>query len=108
MNHATDGGNIDGAMENLPAAAAEAADPAFRGSNGQGNQQNKTKEAHGDVAAFFDVLPHSGETKRLVRTDVGEKMQADVEESKQAEHAAEADEFGKIQELAQGCDGESD
>src|SRR5260370_10335318 len=108
MNHAADGSNIDGAMENLPAASAEAADPALRGSNGQRNQQNKTEEAHSDVAAFFDVLPHPGETKGLVWADISKKMQTDVEESEQAKHAAEANEFGKIQELAQRCDGESD
>src|SRR5260370_3637071 len=108
MNHAADGSNIDGAMENLPAASAEAADPALRGSNGQRNQQNKTEEAHSDVAAFFDVLPHPGETKGLVWADISKKMQTDVEESEQAKHAAEANEFGEIQELAQRCDGESD
>src|SRR5271169_5588863 len=108
MNHATGGSNIDGAVESLPAVSAEPADPALCRSDSQRDQQNKTEETNRDVTTFFDVLPHPGEIKGLVRADVGKKMQAHVEESKQPKHASETDEIGKIQKLAQGSDGKSD
>ncbi len=91
-------------MEHLPAFAADAANPARRGSNRQRNQGHESREAHGDEWALGDVFPHGGEIERLVRPEVGEKVQADVEESKETEHAAKADKIGEIEKFAERRD----
>ena len=88
------GADVDEAMQLLPAAAAEAANPTSRGSDGERNQQHKCGETHGDVTALGDILPHFREIEKLVQPNVGGEVQAGVEKRKQAEHAANADQIG--------------
>jgi hypothetical protein len=42
----------------------------------------------------------------LVGTEIGEEVQADVEEREEAEHAAKTNEVGELEEFAEGSDGE--
>src|SRR5258708_37642432 len=87
-------------MEHLPPFAADAANPACRGSNRQRNQGYESREAHGDERALGDVFPHGGEIKRLVWPEVGEEVKAHVKESKETEHAAKADESQEIEKFS--------
>src|SRR5580704_4390901 len=107
MNNATNRRNINGTMQPLPALAAQAANPACRRSNGERNQKSKSQKTYGDVATLLHILPHGRQVERLVGADVGEEVQADVEEREQTEHATKADEFRKLENLPQGRDGQS-
>ena len=91
-------------MQRLPAFSPQAANPSRGRGKCQRNQENKSQESHGDVAPLRDVVPHAAQTERLIRADVRKKVQANVEEREQAEHAAEANKFGHIQELSQRSD----
>ena len=95
-------------MEHLPALAADAANPACRGSNRQRNQGHESRETHSDEGALGDVFPHPGEIEGLIGTEIGEKVQADVEKSEEAEHTAEADEVGELEKLAERRDAKSE
>lgn len=108
MDDAAKRGDVDEAVESLPAFSTEAANPALCGSDGERNQENKSGEADGDERALGDVFPHGGEIEGLVGSDVGEEVQANVGESEQTNHAAEADEIGEIEKFAQRSDGKSD
>ena len=108
VDDATKRGNVDEAVEGLPTLAAKTTDPACSGSERKRNQKNKRGETNGDEGAFGDVFQHAGEIERLVRSNIGEEVQADVGESEETEHAAEADEVRKIEDFAQRGDGESD
>jgi len=88
-------------MEHLPALAAETPNPARRGSNRQRNQQYKSSETHGDEGALGDIFPHPSKIEGLVRPEISEKVQGDIEKSEQPEHAAEADEVRELEELAE-------
>src|SRR5260370_6267578 len=91
-------------MEHLPARAANAANPASGGSKRQRNQGYERREAPGDEGSLGDVFPHGGEIERLVGPEIGEKVQADVEESEETEHPAKTDEIRKIEKPAQRRD----
>ena len=95
-------------MQLLPAAAAEAANPAGGGSDGKRNQQHERGEADGDITALGDVLPHLREIEKFIQPDVGGEVQARVEKGKQAEHTAETDQIGEAQDFAQRGDGQSE
>lgn len=100
VNHAAKGSDIDEAVEELPVLAAEAANPGFRRGDGQRDEKEKPGKADSDEGTFGDVLEHGGEVKSLVRADIGEEVQANIEEGEKAEHAAEANEIREIQEPA--------
>ena len=100
MDDSANGADVDGAVEHLPAAAAEAADPAGSGGERERDQQHEGGETHGDEAALLNVFPHASQVERLVRPDVGEEVQTDIEESEQAKHAAEADQVREIEKLS--------
>ena len=104
MNHATNRGDIDRAVKLLPALSAEATNPAGGGRDGQRNEKNKPCEADGDEAALDDVGPHVVKIELLVDHEPREEVQANVEESEETEHAAEANELGKVKEFAKGRD----
>src|SRR5712692_10907939 len=72
------------------------------------NQRHESREAHGDEGALGDVFPHRGKIEGLVRSKIGEKVQAHVEKSEEAEHAAKADEIGKLEKLAKWSDAKSE
>src|SRR6266851_1025312 len=91
-------------MELLPALAAESANPAHRGSNGQRNQRYECGKAHSDERALRDVFEHSRKIEGLVRSEISEKVQGDVKKSEEPEHAAEADEVRELEELAERRD----
>src|SRR5256885_1201085 len=101
MNDATDGGHINGSMHRLPTLPSESTNPSCGRRKCQWNQENKSEESHGDVTPLRDILPHAGQAERLIRTDVGKKVQATVKEREEAEHAPETDQIGHIQELSQ-------
>ena len=96
MNHTTNGADVDEAMEHLPAASAESADPSSGGSEREWDQKNEGGETYGDERALVDVLPHGGEVEALVGAEIGEEMQAGVEEGEETEHAAKTDQFGEL------------
>src|SRR5580692_4905844 len=108
MNHATDRGYVHGAMQSLPTLTTEATDPAFGGCDGWWNQQNKSSETHGDVPALLHILPHAGEIKGLVGPDVRKEVQADIEKSEEAEHAAKTYQLRQIQRFSQRRDSQRD
>src|SRR6202030_211285 len=85
--------DVNRAVERLPATATEAPDPALRGSDRQRDQEQKRQKTDGDKTALGHILKHSGDIERLVRAEIGEKMQASVEKSEQAEHATKANQF---------------
>jgi hypothetical protein len=91
-------------MEHLPTLAADAANPACRGSNSQRNQGYECREAHGDERALGDIFPHGGEIEGLVGPEVSEEVEADVKESEETKHAAKADKIREIEEFAEGGD----
>src|SRR5712664_1170046 len=91
-------------MEHLPALAADATNPARGRSNRQRNQGYESRKAYGDEGALGDVFPHGGEIERLVRSEVGEEVQGDVEKGEEAKHAAKADEVGELEKFAQRSD----
>src|SRR5467141_2154487 len=95
-------------MEHLPALAADATNPARGRSNRQRNQGYESRKAYGDEGALGDVFPHGGEIERLVRSEVGEEVQGDVEKSEEAKHAAEADEVGDLEQFAERRDAKSE
>jgi hypothetical protein len=95
-------------MKHLPALSAETANPAGSGSKRQRDQQNKSKKADGDKRPLGDVFPHGGQIEGLVGAEIREEVQADVKKSEKAEHAAETDEIGKVEELAERRDAESE
>src|SRR5690348_1973383 len=104
-----DAGNrrdINEAVEHLPAAAAEAANPSGGGSERERNQQDEAEKADGDERTLVNVLPHGVEIERLIGAEIGEEVQAHVEKREEAEHAAEANEFRKIERFAKRRDAE--
>ncbi len=60
MNHTTNCANVDEAVEHLPAASAEAADPSGSGSERKRNEQDESSETYGDEGALGDIFPHGG------------------------------------------------
>jgi len=108
VDHAAESADVDEPVQRLPALAAQAANPTSGGGQRKGDQQYEAEEPHGDKGPLGHILPHAAEIESLVRPNVGEEVQANVEESEQAEHAAEANEVGKLQELAERRDGEGD
>ena len=99
--------DINKAMKHLP-TPAETTNPFFRGSERQGNQEDQTEEADGDKGTLIDILPHATKVEGLIGTEIGKKMEADVEKCEEAEHAAETNEVGELEEFAKGSDGERD
>src|SRR5205807_1166341 len=61
-----------------------------------------------DVGAFGHVLKHFGEVEELVEPDVRGEVEDAVEESEEPDHAAEADQIGEFEELAERADGEGE
>ena len=108
MDDAAESRDVDKPVKGLPVLASKAANPAGCGSDRKGDQEKKTGESDGDKGAFGDVFEHSSEAKSLIGTDIREEMQANVEEGKEAEHAAETNEIREVKELAQGGNGEGD
>jgi hypothetical protein len=93
-------------MEHLPATAAEAANPSGCGGDGEWNHEDKTGEADGDERALGDVFQHFGPIEVAIEPKPGGEMEAAVKKSEEAEHAAEADELGQLQDFAERRDGE--
>lgn len=108
MNDAESSGDVDRAMENPPAFAAEAANPAGSGCDGKRNQEHESGEADRDVAAPEDVGPHVVEIEEAIEADPRGEVEAGVEKSEKAQHAAETNEQRQSEKFAQRCDGESD
>lgn len=108
VNDTAESGDVDEPVKGLPVFPTETTNPAFCGSDRERNQKHEAEEPDSDERALGDVFPHSGEIEGLVRTDVGEEMQADVSESEKTQHAAEADEVGEIEDFAKRSDGEGD
>jgi hypothetical protein len=104
MNDAQDCGEINAAMKRLPAFAAETANPARGRRDCEGNQENESGEADGNEWTLDDVFEHSCEIEGLIGAEIGEEVQADIGKSEQAEHTAEADEFGQVEEFAKRRD----
>jgi len=103
VNNSTHSADVDGAVEHLPAAAAEAADPAGGGSERERDQQHEGGETHGDIAALLNIFPHASQIERLVRPDVGEEVQTNIEESEQAQHATKANQVREIEKFSKRC-----
>jgi hypothetical protein len=108
VDDAGDGGDVDGAMQNLPAAAAKAANRSGGGSERKGNQEDEAEKTHGDEGALEHILPHGGKAEGLIRADVSEKVQANIEKGEKTEHAAQANEFRKFEDLSQRGNGKRD
>ncbi len=106
VDYTSDGAEVDCAVEHLPAAAAEAANPAGCGGDGERNHEHKTGEADGDEGALGDVFQHFGPIEVAIEPEPSGEMQAGVEKREKAEHAAEADELRQLQDLAERRDGE--
>lgn len=107
MNHAGNRGEVNCAMEHLPALPAEAPNPARRGSNRKRKQKNEAQKADRDKRPFGDVFPHSSEIERLVGAKIGQEVEAKVEKSEQTQHAAETNEIRKMEELTERSDAQS-
>src|SRR5215467_1593142 len=108
MDHSANRGEINGAMEHLPALSTEAADPACRGSNCQWQQQQKTQKAHGDERALGDIFPDCGEIKGLIEDQISQEVDAQVGKSEEAEHAAKTNQVRQIEKLAERRDAKSE
>src|SRR5216684_3014813 len=106
VDHAGDGADVDGAVQHLPALAAETTNPTGSGSKRQRNQQDKSEEADGDERALGDIFPHRGKIEGLFRPEIGEEVQASVKKSEKAKHAAEADQIRLIEKFAERSDGQ--
>jgi len=104
MNHSANRSKIDQTVEHLTALAADAPNPARGRSNRQRNQGYESRKGYGDEGALGDVFPHGGEIERLVRSEVGEEVQRDVEEGEEAKYAAEADEVGELEKFTERRD----
>jgi hypothetical protein len=91
-------------VDEVPALAAQAPDPAGRGSEGQRNHQDKRREPHGDERPLHDVGDDLVGGKELIEYEVGQKVQRAVEEREQPQHAAEADQGIPTRPLPQGRD----
>src|SRR6202790_3033673 len=108
MNDAAHRADVDRAMQYLPTAAAEAANPSRRGGKRQRNQQNESGESHGDERAFVHVFPDFVCVENLVEPEIRGEVQASVKKRKEPEHAAKANQLWKAHELAQRRDGQGD
>src|SRR5438477_4067217 len=108
MNDAENRAGVNAAVQSLPAFAAKAANPGGARSECKRNQKDKSGKADGDERALDNVLEHSRKAERLIGAEVGEEVQADVEEGEETEHAAEADEFRKMEEFAERSDAKSE
>ena len=108
MNHATNGADVDGAMQDTPAAAAEAANPSGGRSDRQRNKQSKSEKAYSDERALVDVLPDFTKVEGLVKNEISGEVKAGVEEGVQTEHSAEANEFREVKELTKWSNAECD
>lgn len=108
VNDTAKGADINESMEQLPALATEATDPIFCGSERERNQENKTEKTDGDEGTLVDILPHAAKVEGLIGTEIGEEVEAGIEEGEKAEHTSETNEIGEGEKLAQGCNGESD
>ena len=82
-------------MEHLPAFSAQPAYPA--GSGGQRQRQHQREGGHPgrNKAALHNVMQHLLHVEKFVEPHVGGQVQGAIEEGKQAEHPAQANEPGK-------------
>ena len=101
MNHAGQRGKIDQPVQALPFRESQPAHPARCGRNGQRQQQREAQHTHRDEAPLHHIGPHVGQAERFVQDEPRHKMQADVEEGEEAQHAAIAYQLGLIEDLAQ-------
>src|SRR5260370_31663838 len=101
MNNAAARADVNRAMQHLPAAPTEAANPARRGSNRQRYQQNESGKSHGDERALVHIFPDFGKVEDLIEQKISGEVQAGVEKRKQAKHAAKANQLRNVKELAQ-------
>ena len=88
MNAAEDGCHVDEPVQRLP-AAPEAAHRASRRGDGERHQQQECREPGRDVGPLHDVGEELLPVECLVDEQVPEKMQGDVEEGEEPEHAPE-------------------
>ncbi len=95
-------------MEQLPAAAAKAADPTSRRGNRERNQEHEPGKSQGDIRPFGNVFPHFGQVKKFVEPDVGREMQAAVKKGEESEHAPETDQIRQADEFPERCDAQGD
>src|SRR5215472_5695954 len=106
VDDAGDGARVHQAVEQVPTFAAEAADPAGGGRHGQRDHEHEPGEAHGDVRALGYIAPDLAPVEEFVHAEIGGEVQKAVEEGKEADHAAETDQVGLLENLAQRRDGE--
>src|SRR3989442_15205677 len=85
--------DINQAMNHLPPAAAEPADPFSSGCDGEREQQNKTDEAGDDERALQEyVLQDLTPREVLIQPDVCREVKERIEECEQPEHPSKPDE----------------
>ena len=108
MNHSRDRAEINQPVQQLPTLSTQPAYPAAGRSNHQRNQQYKSRQAHGNEAAFGDIGQHFVQVEELIQPNVSKKMEDAVKERKQPNHAPEANEPWLSRKPSQWRDGQRD
>src|SRR4029077_9778043 len=108
VNDSAASADVNGAVQDAPAAAAETANPAGCGGDRKRNEQREREKAHGDEGALVNIFPDFVHVEEFVKHKVSCEMEAGVEKREEAEHAAETNQLGKVNELAQRGNGEGE
>src|SRR5258706_14202760 len=90
MDHAAEGDEVNQPVQLTPRPAGPPPHAAG-GREREREQQDEAREADRDERALGDVLPYPRKIEKLVEPDVRREVEAGVEKSEQAEHAAELD-----------------
>src|SRR5262249_37695781 len=91
MNYACGGAEINQTMESLP-ALSQAADAGGGGGQRQWQHERPGEKSDCNERSLADVGNDLREVEELVEPEIGEQMQAAVEEGKQPQQTTEADE----------------
>src|SRR6202021_2032713 len=95
-------------MKRAPALAAQAANHACGGGEGQWDQECERGEAYRYKPALQHIFPHFRPVEKFVQANPSGEVQAGVEKREQPEHAAKANELRLAKKLAKRRDGQSD
>jgi hypothetical protein len=108
MNHAENRGHVDQAMQFLPALPTKSANPTGRRRDRERNQQQKSREAHGDVRALRNIVQDLRPVEEAIEREPSGEMEAKIEKREKAQHAAESDQLRQMKDFAKRRDRKSD
>lgn len=108
VNYSRRGAEVDESVESLPAFAAKLTNRPLGRRQSQWNHEHEGGHAGSNETALADVGEHLMHIEEFIQPNVRHEVQAPVEESKQAQHAAQADHPVLFRDFPQWSDRQGD